>query len=409
MCSSRTWEMPLNLLADHHFDQHPVLTDGQPDDALTEEARKGFAWLRYVVNGVEAGYLPAEERDVDRLLRLIELTEARDAKPKLSPATSRDDRASIARQSFRPPCARSVGFLRAWADGPGRISIERDPRSTTADRSAIVRPKRSLHHSFTDGRALLIDATGNIEHVRELLPDAVEIAPPLPMAPHQTVVHFQMVAAGKRAMRRPGNKAYHQALAALYAGDGDGLITHKEHEEEVAGTAIIRRGTTSRSPAGAIGRSARPCSPSACHRCHRQGAASLAAAQTGEAVAVEMPRRVLHPVPMRDGSTEYVVCLGYTDPAIRAAQRSVQDRQAIQGPAGRPRGPNRTADDPVTLIYTGRKPLPGVPVDVLIRSWGAHAPPRFVRAVADGVVLHSGPDRCRSAARHLSARVDRRR
>jgi hypothetical protein len=105
------------------------------------------------------------------------------------------------------------------------------------------------------------------------------------------------------------------------------------------------------------------------------GAASLAAAQTGEAVAVEMPRRVLRPVPMRDGTTEYVVCLGYTDPAIRAAQRSVQDRQAIQGPAGRPRGPNRTVEDPVTLIYTGHTPLPGVPVDYLIRSWGEHAPP----------------------------------
>ena len=50
---------------------------------------------------------------------------------------------------------------------------------------------------------------------------------------------------------------------------------------------------------------------------------------------------------------------------------------------------------PVSLIYTGRKPLPGVPVDVLYRSWGAHAPPRFVRAVADGVVLHAGPDRNR--------------
>jgi hypothetical protein len=37
------WDMPLNLLADHHFDQHPVLTEGQPDDALTQEARTGYA------------------------------------------------------------------------------------------------------------------------------------------------------------------------------------------------------------------------------------------------------------------------------------------------------------------------------------------------------------------------------
>jgi hypothetical protein len=392
-----TWEMPLNLLADHHFDRHPVRDDdGQPDDVLTEEARKGYADLRYVLNGVAAGYLPAEARNVDRLLRLIELTEAREVDPNLSPATSLADRASIARQSFRPAVRKICGFLRAWADGPGRISIVRDPSKHDSEQNlAIVRPKRSLHHSFTEGRVLLIDATGNLEHVRQLLPDAVKIAPPAPMAPHQTVVHFQMVPAGKRAMRRPGNKAYHQALAALYAGDGDGLITHLEHEEEVAGIAIIRRGhyfaLTGR-------RDWEKCStvlafglPSL----SPAGAASLAAAQTGEAVPVEMPRRVLHPVPMRDGSTEYVLGLGFSDPAIRAAQRSVQDRQAIQGPGGRPRGPNRTADDPVSLIYTGRKPLPGVPVDVLIRSWGAHAPPRFLRAVADGVVLHSGPDRCR--------------
>ena len=137
----------------------------------------------------------------------------------------------IARQSFRPAVRKLCGFLRAWADGPGRISIERDPTKHDSERQiAIVRPRRSLHPSFTDGRVLLIDATGNLDHVRQLLPDAVEIAPPLPVAPHQTIVHFQMVSAGKRAMRRPGNKAYHMALAALYAGDGDGLITHKEHE-----------------------------------------------------------------------------------------------------------------------------------------------------------------------------------
>ena len=106
-----------------------------------------------------------------------------------------------------------------------------------------------------------------------------------------------------------------------------------------------------------------------------QGAASLAAAQTGEAVAVEMPRRVLHPVAMSNGRPdEYVICLGYTDPAIRAAQRSVQDRQAIQGPAGRARGPNRTADDPLPLIYTGRKPLPGVPVDCALALMGRACP-----------------------------------
>jgi hypothetical protein len=389
-------EMPLDLFADHHFDQHPVLTDGQPDVERTEEARKGFSWLRYVLNGVEAGYLPAKERDVDRLLRLVELTEARDALPKLTPATSRDDRASIARQSFRPAIRKLCGFMRAWADGAGRISIERDPTKHDSERQiAIVRPKRSLHPSFTERPVLLIDATGSLDHVRELLPDVVEIAPPLPVAPHQTTVHFQMVAAGKRAMRRPGNKAYHQALAALYAGDGDGLITHKEHEAEFAGTPVIRRGHFFALSGRRDWEKCPTLLAFGLPSLSPQGAASLAAAQTGEAVAVEMPRRVLRPVPMHDGSTEYVVCLGYTDPAIRAAQQSVQDRQAIQGPGGRLRGPNRTADDPATLIYTGHNPLPNVPVNFLLRSWGAHAPPRFVRAVAAGRIVEGSPDRSR--------------
>jgi hypothetical protein len=189
------WEMPLNLLADHHFDRHPVRGEAeQPDDALTDEARNGYAELRYLLNGVEGGYLPAEARNVDQLLRLIELTEACDVDPNLTPATSRAERASIARQSFRPALRKISGFLRAWADGPGRISIVRDPTKHDSEQHlAIVRPKRNLHQSFSDGRVLLIDATGNLEHVRQLLPHVVEIAPPAPETPHQTVVHFQMV------------------------------------------------------------------------------------------------------------------------------------------------------------------------------------------------------------------------
>jgi hypothetical protein len=58
--------MPLELLADHHFDPHPVLTTGQRDASLTEEVRQGYAWLRHVVNGVDSGYLPGEARDTAR-------------------------------------------------------------------------------------------------------------------------------------------------------------------------------------------------------------------------------------------------------------------------------------------------------------------------------------------------------
>ena len=282
-------EMPLDLFADHHFDQHPVLIDGQPDVERTEEARKGFSWLRYVMNGVEAGYLPAKERDVDRLLRLVELTEARDALPKLTPATSRDDRASIARQSFRPAIRKLCGFMRAWADGPGRISIERDPTKHDSERQiAIVRPKRTLHPSFTEGSVLLIDATGSLDHVRELLPDVVEIAPPLPVAPHQTVVHF---ADGGR--RQAGDASARQQ--GVPPSPCRTVCRRRRRPDYPQGarsrlrrnTALSDADTTSRSPAGAIGRSARPCSPSACRPCHRK------------APPASPPRRPAKPSPSR--------------------------------------------------------------------------------------------------------------
>ena len=152
----------------------PTLPPGILCIPLNRNAR-----YRPTCRAVAPRYLPADERNIARLLRLIELTEARDVQPKLSPATSRDERATIARQSFRPAVRKLCGFLRAWADGPGRISIERDPNRYSGERQiAIVRPRRSLHPSFTDNRVLLIDATGNIDDVRQLLPDAVEIAPP---------------------------------------------------------------------------------------------------------------------------------------------------------------------------------------------------------------------------------------
>jgi hypothetical protein len=54
------------------------------------------------------------------------------------------------------------------------------------------------------------------------MPVDVPICRSPPYLAGQTVVHFQMVAIDKRAMRRPANKAYHAALAELHAGDGDG-------------------------------------------------------------------------------------------------------------------------------------------------------------------------------------------
>jgi hypothetical protein len=106
----------------------------------------------------------------------IELTEARDVQPKLSPATSRDDRATVARQSFRPAVRKLWGFLRAWADGPGRISIEAGSvqrRTADRDRAAEAQPGSVIHRQPRADRR-------DRQHRRGYasFPDAVEIATP---------------------------------------------------------------------------------------------------------------------------------------------------------------------------------------------------------------------------------------
>jgi hypothetical protein len=82
-------------------------------------------------------------------------------------------------------------------------------------------------------------------------------------------------------------------------------------------------------------------------------------------------------------------------PTRRSVRRNGRCRTVRRSKVRQGAGAVRTADDPLLLIYTGRKPLPGVPVDWLLRSWGAHAPPRFVRAVAAGRIVEGSPDRSR--------------
>jgi hypothetical protein len=96
---------------------------------------------------------------------------------------------------------------------------------------------------------------------------------------------------------------------------------------------------------------------------------------------------------LRDGRSVEVNVPDYEHPAAAAALRSVRDFDVMQGPFGRPRGPNRTAADPVTIIDVGSH-IPRA-VDYLITSPAQYAPDRFVRMAAEGLLVPSSVGRRR--------------
>lgn len=405
-----THTVDLGVLDDALFDTAPVRgtagepdRNGAPDPNLTAEARALYARLRHdIQTAPRTGPQPyvACTLTAAELERAIALTEARDWPFTMSPATSPEDRERLAVTSFRPKVRAICGILRALLDGPGRVSTETVEIETGDGRrrrvvDVVVRPLRTLHRSFVEGRLIFADWTANPTSIRRFAPDVVECASPVPLAPHQTVVHF-LTSAGKYAMRSPARLDYLKALVSLYR-DGDsrpGVITHLEHAEKFAGLGAI------------IGHFGALTSSNAWKNCSAffnfgapslspKAAAAGGAARTGEAVPVVNAVPVWQAVPMADGGTEWVRSTQYEHPAACEANEAVRERQSEQGVGGRPRAPNRTADDPVTTFNVGRPVVPHLQVDYLIRHAGQHAPPRFVRAVAAGLVVDSGPDRHR--------------
>jgi hypothetical protein len=126
-----------------------------------------------------------------------------------------------------------------------------------------------------------------------------------------------------------------------------------------------------------------------------KAAAYEGAGRTGEAVPVEMPRRVLRPAWMKDGTVRLVPSMEFSHPAAIEAQEAWRERQAIQGPGGRPRAIRRTASTAVLSLYVGTTPIPTMRFDAVIRGPGDLAAERTLRMIAGGVAFQSAHTRHR--------------
>ncbi|MBV9784883.1 MAG: hypothetical protein JO264_13820 [Acidisphaera sp.] len=389
--------LPLDFLSDRHLIAHPVRNDdGEPDEALTEFARTEFRLFRDVLDAMPDGYvrggLRAAGFDDTRLLKLAELTDARDQPSGVTSATPDKRRIELAQAAFRKQIAALCGMFRRLAEpGDGWVRIEGDGEK----RRIVVRRIAVLHPAILGGRILCLDGSGelSLDSWRTLIPDIVSIAVPVPHALHETAVHI-VRPNGKHAMRRPERLAYDQAIQRLYSNGLTGVLTHQEHEE-----AFMQPDTIT-------GHFMATASSNAWLKCSTmltfglpflspEAAAREAAGRTGEPIEPAMPVRSFRQVLMRDGGLSLVPSMEYEHPAVRAAQAAVRDRQAVQGPGGRPRAAMRTADNPVLSIYVGTSPIPGQVWDHVLSDPEQFAPDRFVRMTAENLAVASGPDRHR--------------
>jgi hypothetical protein len=391
--------IPLDSLSDRHFAAHPVRdANGEPDIAQTAKARAGYAVVRAAFDSAPDGYAPQVPPDL--LVQLLDLTEARDAPSGITAGTPDPERAELARASFRRQVHGLCGLFRQMMAAPGFVRLETEDNDR---RVAVVRGVRQFHPSMLESRILALDGSGDLNEWRRGVPDMVEVTVPKVEAPYETAVQI-VLPMGKRAMGRqprpartkgnlncrhsaPGSMEIAQAIAALYAHGDTVVQTHKgfgadfRHVGPVltygaaAGLRVFERARTS------ITFGLPSLSP--------KGAAYEGAGKTGEIVPVEMPRRAMLPVWMKDGTARHVPSMEYEHPAAREAQAAWRDRQAMQGPGGRARGIRRTKENPLTAIYVGTSPVPGKLYDVVIRGPGELASRRTLIMTSRGFVYQT--------------------
>jgi hypothetical protein len=383
--------VPLDLLSARHFEAHPVRDDlGNPDPDRTDDARREYKLVCDILEAAPNGYAPipamrAAGFDSERLLRLVDATNSRDAPSGITWKTPDAERRALAKESFRRQVSTICTLFRALADpGEGRVRLD----DAESSRVALVNTIRTVHPSILERRIIALDGTPDITSWRRFIPDIEVVDIPRPIAPFETAVQI-VRPNGQHAMRRPERKAYDLALVHLYGQGRDhtGVLTHLEHEAAFEYLALAGHygDLTSRNDwknCGTIFSFGVPfLSP--------EGAAYNGAARTGEAVPIAMPVRTLRPVMMKAGGVTLVPSMEYEHPAAREAQAAVRDRQAMQGPGGRGRAPLRTAENPLLSIYVGRGVVPGMMFDYVITSPEEFAPDRFVRMVAAELVVAS--------------------
>ncbi len=426
----RIFDLTLDTLAPESLAKFPRLDEtGSPDAQATAALQHLYDMVREAARSCIDNYPTADA------LRAAGFTAVSDAparmrkeswerkvpvamQPGMDPEARKEAARAAAINGQLPRIAALTYALEAiltkGAPAAGLVSVRLDLRRSGSQTVLTVRGQREPAAWLADLPVLMLNATGRIEDVRRIFPDAELAEAPRAAWPH-VAVHQVIGGFGKSVLaRHPKRLAeLRDFISVATLGQSSALVvTHKACEDAFAGMPGIETahfGDVAGSDkhghvesAFVIG-GAFPAP---------EEVASIAAARGGGAVIAAPPERVTRAGLLCSGAAVPVEVMAYADPAADAVHRGIYDTSIIQA-AGRLRPLERTANTPAVLWQFGNTALPFPGLDV--RPWREVRPDRLVRMVAGYSVWLNPPDmaafrkdlfRSAKAAEHVRGRIE---
>jgi hypothetical protein len=399
--ADREFDLTLSSLGPESLAAFPVLDeDKAPDIAATAELEALYARLITAARGCIGGYLTADalqEADITTMsgatTRLPSLTRGREVDHQMRPGMDPESRRAAAQRAaingqLGAIAALSHGAASILSDGPtaaGFVSVRLDVRPWGSEIVLTVRGQRERAGWLTDLPVLMTDATGRIEDVRRVFPDAELAEVPSAAWPYVRVIQVTGGFGQSTLERHPTRIAELRDFIILATLDKPTalVVCHKATEDAftgIPGVAVVHHNNVAGSDVHARvdmaitigGAFASP-----------EAVASIAAARGGGAVQVARPQRVTRASLLTSGAAVEIECMAYADPAVDAVHRGIYGTSITQG-AGRIRPLERTAANPAVLWVFGNVALP-FPADSVV-PWSSVRPDRITRMIARGAV-----------------------
>lgn len=289
--------------------------------------------------------------------------------------------------------------IRRGFDKSGRLELvdERDEKTGASYRALRLRWRDTITEGWK-APVLHTDATLNLDLVRAYLPAAELVADVEAEAPHQRVVQITGKSFAKGALANNSSqidKVWAAVVARARRAGGRWLaVAQKAVEEQIRARHEIPEFIDlahHNAVAGrdewkdvrglvVIGRTLPP--PKAVE--------AMAGALTGRAIdpVADWYPASAETIRARSGQAVTVEADRHPDPTAEAVRRAICGGELMQI-AGRARGVNRTAADPVEVVIFGNVPVPGLAIDAL-ETW--NAPTIDDEMLARGAWIESASD-----------------
>ena len=426
--ADRVFDLTLDTLASESLDRAPVL-DAETAEADTAELNRLHGMVIEASRACIDGYLTADALRTagftamsDAPARMRALNWRRKQPVQMQPGMDMEARKAAARLASVNGQLRGIAgltyaleaILTRGQPAAGLVSVRLDMRRSGSQTVLTVRGQREPAAWLADLPVLALNATGRIEDMRRVFPDAELAEAPRAAWPH-VEVHQITGGFGRSTLARHLSRLaeLRDFIILTTLGSQSALVvTHKSCEDTFIGMPGIATAHH-----GAIVGSDQHGGVNAAFIiggtfASNEDIASIAAARGGGVVIAAKPERVARPSLLTDGTAVEIECMAYADQAVDAVHRGLYDTSIVQA-VGRVRPLERNAHNPAVVYVFGNVALP-FPV-ATAAHWRDKRPDRLARMVAHDAVWLSAEDmhgfeepmfRSVKAAEHVRGRIE---